>query len=370
MLIIKKIKEKLKNYLFVPKKFFFLRYFKFNNSIIRPYFGTNIFKIGGPYIRNRKLISVFGNNIFNPNIIYAQSYWTSRELKDAAEYSKAYNVPIIFNQNGWYYKGWYKKGWKKKNKELVNIHRKSDYIIYQSKFCKNASKSLNNYETKNKNKILLNCLSSAKSIIRPNDTNYFMLSGVFDIDAYHIISPALLAFKHLAENYNFKKKNIKLIIYGFFTKEAKNEKWYKIVEEYITYLTSTGILEFRGKYNYKDNNNFLDISYALHLKYKDPCPNAVVERIKLGILHIFSNSGGTPEIIRDTGLPINVKNTWSKQVPVNYKILVKKILEIINKKKTLRKKIIKRANELNYKKYIKEHRKIFNQVIKKNKVKF
>jgi hypothetical protein len=210
---------------------------------------------------------VFGNNIFNPNIIYAQSYWTSRELKDAAEYSKAYNVPIIFNQNGWYYKGWYKKGWKKKNKELVNIHRKSDYIIYQSKFCKNTSKSLNNYETKNKNKILLNCLSSAKSIIRPNDTNYFMLSGVFDIDAYHIISPALLAFKHLAENYNFKKKNIKLIIYGFFTKEAKNEKWYKIVEEYIAYLTSRGILEFRGKYNYKEKK-FMVNKVQFSPKYK------------------------------------------------------------------------------------------------------
>lgn len=370
MVVMKKLKEKLKNYLFLPKFFFFLRHLKFNNSIIRPYFGINIFKTGGPYIRNRKLISVFGNNIFNPNIIYAQSYWTSEELKDATKYSKKYNVPIIFNQNGWYYKAWYKKGWKKKNKELVNIHKKSDFIVYQSKFCKNTSKFLSYYETKKKNKILFNCLSPDKSIIRSSNTNYFMLSGVFDVHAHHIISPALLAFKHLTENYNFKKKKIKLIIYGFFTKEAKNEKWYKTVQENIAYLTSKGILEFRGKYNYKDQNNFLDISFALHLKYKDPCPNAVVERIKLGILHIFSNSGGTPEIVKDAGLPINVKNTWAKQVPVNYKILVKKILEIINKKKILRKKLIKRSHELNYEKYIEEHRKIFSQVINQNIEKF
>ena len=129
-------------------------------------------------------------------------------------------------------------------------------------------------------------------------------------------------------------------------------------------------MEFRGKYNYKDQNNFLDISFALHLKYKDPCPNAVVERIKLGILHIFSNSGGTPEIVKDAGLPINVKNTWAKQVPVNYKILVKKILKIINKKKVLRKKLIKRSHELSYEKYIEEHRKIFSQVINQNIEKF
>ena len=148
MLIIEIIKNKLKNYLFLPKIFFFFRFFKLNNSKIRPYFGINIFKTGGPYIRNRRLINIFGNYIVNPNIIYAQSYWTTIELEDAIKFSKKYRIPIVFNQNGWFYKGWSQKNWKSRNKKLIQIHKKSRFIIYQSKFCKDTSIKLNSYFSK------------------------------------------------------------------------------------------------------------------------------------------------------------------------------------------------------------------------------
>ena len=365
MLIIEIIKNKLKNYLFLPKIFFFLRFFKLNNSKIRPYFGINIFKTGGPYIRNRRLINIFGNFIVNPNIIYAQSYWTTIELEDAIKFSKKYRIPIVFNQNGWFYKGWYQKNWKSRNKKLIQIHKKSRFIIYQSKFCKDTSMKLNSYFSK-KNKIIYNCVPKINYYQKKTNKNYFLLSGVFDQNSMHIIKPAIDAFKILDLNLNFKRKNIKLIIAGYFTKNAKSSSWYKKTEKDIQSLLSKDILEIRGKYTSKNfSQKFKDVNFALHLKYKDPCPNAVVERMHLGMVHVYSNSGGTPEIIGNSGIGINVKNTWNKQISVDPMILSKKIVEVINKKKILQKNVKKRLKFFSYNNYISQHKKIFLDLINK-----
>ena len=88
---------------------------------------------------------------------------------------------------------------------------------------------------------------------------------------------------------------------------------------------------FVGPYQTKNFQSILeDIDIALHLKYKDPCPNAVIEKIKLGIPHIYSNSGGTPELVRNSGLPLTVKDCWDRQVPVNVDDLCKNIVEMSN----------------------------------------
>ena len=367
MFISEIIKKKLKNYLFLPKIFFFLRFFIFESSKIRPYFGINIFKTGGPYLRVRRLINIFGNNIVNPNIIYAQSYWTPRELDDAVNFSKKYNIPIIFNQNGWFYKGWYGAKWKERNLKLINIHKKSQFIIYQSKFCRDTSLVLNSYLPKN-NKIIYNCvpdLSYFKN--RKIEKNYFLISGVFDNNSEHIIKPAIDAFKILSKKIDYEKHNLKLIISGYFTESAKASSWYKNIKKDINKLESKNIVETRGRYRNKNYSKvFKDISFALHLKYKDPCPNAVIERMLLGIVHIYSNSGGTPELIGNSGLSMNVKNSWNRQISVNSEKLSKKILEAIKNKEALKKKVKTRIKRFNYNEYIRLHKNIFLKVIEKN----
>ena len=363
-----KIKKILSFFLFTPKYFSFLNYFKkINNHEIRPYFGINIFKTGGPYLRTKKISIYFGNYWFFPNIIYAQSYWTSQELNDAINYSDKFKIPIVFNQNGWFYKGWYKKNWKIQNLNIVDAHKKSSVVIYQSNFCKSASKKLNNY-TKKKSLIIHNSLYECKNKPKKNlKLNYFLLSGVFDENSKHIIEPAIVAFKYFSKKIDFKKINLKLIIMGFFTNGAKKKNWYKKITNDIGYLDKLGILEFRGKYDQRYlGNTFSDINFALHLKYKDPCPNAVVERIKHKIIHIYSNSGGTPELIGNAGLPVNVLDSWKKQVSVNPKILVKKILYAIKTKNKLLKKVEIVSKKYRYKDYINRHKKIFFNAINKN----
>lgn len=361
------IRKKLNFFLFLPKIFYPIRFLSINNSEIRPYFGANIYKTGGPYIRVRKLTKIFGNNFLNPNIIYAQSYWTSQELNDAINFSNKYNIPIIFNQNGWFYQGWYGNGWKKRNKQLINIHKKSKLVIYQSKFCKETSIRLNSYFAK-KNKIIHNCVPSLHKDSRIVTNNYFLISGVFDQNSEHILRPALDAFINLSKKYDYKKDKIKLIIAGYFTKSAKYSKWYKKINKKINLLLLKDLVEIRGKYLNKNFfNKFNDINFSLHLKYKDPCPNAVLERMDLGIIHIFSNSGGTPELIGNAGLGINVKDSWNSQISVNHKTLLKKILQVIEIKKILKKNVKKQIKRFNYNNYIKLHKIIFLDILHNEK---
>ena len=128
-----------------------------NNRSIRPYFGVFIRNIGGPNIRTKRLIKHFGNFLINPNVIYAQSFWSEIELRDAIKYSLKNKVPIIFNQNGLYYKGWFKGNYKKKNDAILSVQKKSKFIFFQSNFCKKSSIFFTKYKPK-KNKILYNCI--------------------------------------------------------------------------------------------------------------------------------------------------------------------------------------------------------------------
>ena len=49
------------------------------------------------------------------------------------------------------------------------------------------------------------------------------------------------------------------------------------------------------------------------LKYKDPCPNTVIEAMSCGLPVLYSNSGGLPEIVsQDCGIGLRVRDTWKK----------------------------------------------------------
>ena len=79
----------LSYFFFIPK---FFPYIKKKNKI-RPYFGFPKRDFGGPNVRTKKMIKIFGNYFFSPNIIYAQSWWDQREAVVGPQSGKRY--PIV-----------------------------------------------------------------------------------------------------------------------------------------------------------------------------------------------------------------------------------------------------------------------------------
>ncbi len=123
-------------------------------------------------------------------------------------------------------------------------------------------------------------------------------------------------------------------------------------------------IEIKDNYNIKNLSNILkDIHLALHLKYKDPCPNAVLERMHFGIPHIISNSGGTPELTGKSSINIKVKDTWQTLVKVDERKLYKAIIIGSKKYNLLRNNTYRQIKRFNWKNYIIEHKKIFLRYI-------
>ena len=354
------LKSFLKKFLFIPK---FLPYFKYGKEI-RPYFGIPKRNYGGSNLRTIKMIKYFGNFYFSPNIIYAQSWWTERELEDCINYSKKKNISIVFNQDGWFYSAWYKGDWKKRNRTIVKVQKISKKVIYQSQFCKITSKKLNNYINKN-NVILYNPPLISKKINKNINKNKFniLLTGIFGKESKHILIPTLKAIKYLND---VKKPNFdyRLNIFGVIKNEMITSKWYNEYEKIYKNLRLKNLVKFHGKYKHSDIKNILyNTNLAIHTKYKDPCPNAVIEKLISGIPHVYSNSGGTPEIVGNAGISINVKNNWSKMEEVEYKLLADKILLVKKYEKKFIKNTFKQAKKFNEKKYMLFHRKLFHKLI-------
>ena len=346
-------------FLFIPK---FFPHFNFKKNL-RPYFGLPRYNYGGPNIRTKKMIKIFGNYFFSPNIIYAQSWWSEKEINDAITYSKKNSVSVIFNQNGWFYPAWYKKNWKKRNATIIKIQKISKKVIFQSKFCKDTSLELNNYLNKS-NIIIYNpsLIEKEKKKINKDKNFNIIVTGVFGAESKHILIPILKSINHLSKN-KLATFKFRLNIHGVIKQDMRQSIWYKNYQKLFKDLNKKKLVFFYGKYDRNEIHQILCKSnLALHLKYKDPCPNAVIEKLQYGIPFIYSNSGGTPELIKKAGIPINVKDVWSNMQSVDYKILSKKIILAKKHYKILSEEAFKQSKNFNFNRYVIAHKKIFNQL--------
>lgn len=329
----------------------------------RIYFGNIHSMSGGPKIRTSRLISSYGNQIFMPNIIYAQSCWKEKALRQVSRKAKLNRYKIVFNQNGWYYPGWYAGDWRKCNAAIVDLQKKSQIVIYQSKFCYEAGRLLNGYEPP-VSKIIYNAINLEKYKFLENrgDGKSIWLSGIFSSDALHILQPALDAFLILSSRYG-KDDCPTLLISGQFTFGAKKAEWWPKMQECMFRMRERKILRWAGEYDLKNYESIAKrVDIALHLKYKDPCPNAVIERMASGIPHVFSSSGGTKELIGQAGIGLHVQDSWDKQVQVDSEELALAIEVALANKESLSLLSRARAAEFGWSKYVNEHQRIFTSI--------
>ena len=170
------------------------------------------------------------------------------------------------------------------------------------------------------------------------------------------------AIEHVNKN-NSLSYQFKLKIYGVIKRDMIQSNWYNKYVKLYEKLSNEKLVLFYGKYNHKNLDTILrDINLAIHIKYKDPCPNAVIEKLQYGIPHIYSNSGGTPELIGKSGLPINVKDDWHSMREVDYKTLSKKIIEITKNYQKFKKSHIIKVKKFQLSNYIFIHKKIFKKL--------
>ncbi len=330
----------------------------------RVYFGpTPRTQIGGPAVRIARMKRAFGNAWVRPNIIYVSSSWNEEYFSSALRLKRRRGVRLVYNQNGFYYPAWYKGDWRKKNEAMVRVQRESDFVIFQSQYCRDTQLELSGWLPE-RHAVLHNCAPPmGPPVSAPRTKKICWLSGVFTPSSGHILTPCLEAFELLARKHG--EAAPKLIIAGVFPESKTTANWTREVFSRMDQLQAKEVLQYLGPYRPAELPALLrTVSVALHLKYKDDCPNAVVERMGLGIPHIFSQSGGTPELVGDAGIGIAVSDSWEEKIPVAADKLALAIEEFFQGSVDYRSRALQRAQEqFSWENYLEVHRRIFAEVL-------
>jgi glycosyltransferase involved in cell wall biosynthesis len=330
---------------------------------LRPFFGWIGRHANGPGNRTKRMTELFGNHYLNPNLVYAQSGWSIAQLNFTIPRATRRNVPVVLNQNGWYYPAWYRGDWQSANRHLLRAHQHSSCVIFQSRFCVEAMSALTGV-VPDSPMVLHNAvhLPTIEPAARNPTRRTLWLSGVFHGDADHILFPALEAIDILAQEWRDDPPLLKIA--GHFDKAAKKSEWFGRVQRKLDDLSKRRVCAWLGKYSSTELPGLMrDVSLALHLTSKDSCPNSVLERMALGVGHVYANSGGTPELVGDAGISISSTLDWSRQTPVAVDELLEAIKLGFDHWRNLGRKSYDRVkNTFSWDQYIAAHEKIFHAV--------
>lgn len=275
------------------------------NKLRVNYGGARKGNIGGPLVKVSRLQEFFPQSHTKIDLIYCLSnmpYLTERTLLSI----KHKNIPIILNQNGVYFAGWYGKGWEKQNKKLIPAYKISDYVFWQSEFCKKSAEEFLG-ERSGPGEILYNAvdLTKFKPTAQAKNRNFtFLVSGNLTTAHFYRIEAAIKSFYFLQKI----DKDTNLIIAGLANRDI-----YKLVLASVSKLGINKKIRIIGKYSQSDAPAIYNLADAyVMLKYMDASPNVIVEALACGLPVIYSATGGVRELVGDdAGVGLGMKQDWS-----------------------------------------------------------
>ena len=316
------------------------------------YAGAETRRLGGPYIKVKKLQKFFPEIIWKFNIIYVLS--NSPKLNNwSIKLVKKRKTPLILNQNGVFYPAWYKGNYERKNLPISKIYHCADYVFWQSNFCRKASdrflgKRLGDGE------ILYNSVDTKMfyPTKRKIDNIFkFLITGNIRKQNNYRIYSVLEAFQEITLN----NKHVHLYMAGIIEDdEYLKDRVNKLnINEYITFL---------GPYSPKEAPFIYQMADAyVTMSFQDNCPTAVIEAMSCGLPILYSSSGGIPELVGDnSGIGLEVTEDWEKiNVPKKQQIYMG-MLEIMERRNDMSNFARDRAVKLfDIDLWIKRHKEVF-----------
>lgn len=317
----------------------------------------------GPKVKVGRLKKLFKTSRINPNIfyclsngIYSYNYFINKFIK--------FNIPIIYNQNGIFHKNWYQGNVSKKNKKMEFFLKNSDYVFYQSKFCKKCC-DYYIYDRKKNYKILYNAVDTNKFI--PGKKTLNSIISILKIGTYNNknlwrLIDIIEIIRKINKTSTYKYK---VTIAGPVDKVCKN-KALKLINNY----KMNDVIIFLGKIR---QNKIVKImqnhTIFLTTKLYDPCSNAIIEAMACGLPVICHNSGGNMELVANAGWSFGKKQTKIAETSINRDELLSK-LKKITKKEILHKSNLARSRAVKYfnmSKWEDEHNKVFKSSFEKLK---
>ena len=347
----------LKVYFEIVLNFYFKKDKEFNNRYAKVYYaGAETRNIGGPYLKIKKLKKFFPENKREFNLVYALS--NSPKLTNRSiNLLKKRKTPLILNQNGVFYPSWYEGNWKSQNLLMSKVYHCSDYVFWQSNFCKKAADRFLG-ERIGGGEVLYNAIDTKKFYPSKKSSDHifrFLITGNISKKNNYRVYSVIEAFKEIIK----ENKNLHLYIAGFIED-------LDFFDGELDKLNLRKFISFLGQYSQKDAPKIYQKADAyITMSFQDNCPSAVIEAMSCGLPILYSSSGGIPELVgKDSGIGLKVSEDWEKvNVPTKHEIY-EGILKIIDNKNSMSNHARERAVKLfDINRWIKKHEEVFEKFI-------
>ena len=209
-----------------------------NKKLINIFFGGAYSgNKGGTLVKVKRLKEYFKEDRLNFNIVYLLSNSIYYDFKYLQKLK--YIIPIIHNQNGVFYRSWYAGDCDAENRKMAQQLHLSDYVLFQSKFCKISSDKYLGYREKNF-EIVYNAVDLIKFSQTDRDFEVgdikILMTGTFRSYMIKGLHSAINAISLLKKNYK-----ISLTIAGFVDFFSKN-----YLEKLIIKKKLEKIIKFTG----------------------------------------------------------------------------------------------------------------------------
>jgi len=300
------------------------------------------------------------------NILYLVSSSQPPYADILINQAKKRGVKVVWNQNGISYPASDPVHWKETNAGMKKLIHKADYVIYQSKFCKDSADEFLGVFN-GPQKIIYNCV----------DTNFFtprkgarpagpltLLLGGNQYRKYRLET----ALKTIAEIKN-ALSDVQLIVTGKVAWNSMSEA--DCLAEAHSIMSEQNITEnvhFTGMYTQEQAPVFYNrADLLLHTKWRDPSPGLVIEAMGCGLPVVYSSSGGVPELVgTSAGIGVPAYGSWEMIDPPDPVHLADAVLRVFDRLDWYSSNARKRAVEkFNFPLFIDQHKTIFEEVLEK-----
>jgi len=333
-----------------------------NNKNIKIFYGgARGGSLGGPLVKVSRLKKFYGEFYFRPNLVYALSNCPYINSKGLASLKKK-NIHLVLNQNGIFHKNWYNGNCEAMNYEMSLAYRSADYVFWQSNYCrKNADKYLG--RRVGGGEVLFNAVDI--DLFKPNfdfknkKKLSLLIAGKFDLPVANRLFDAI----NLVDKMHQKNIKVELLVAGWLNSQLM----IKVKRLLSQKKNINDEIKFLGPYSQRDAPMIYRMAdIFLMTKHYDACPNTVIEAMSSGLPVVYSNTGGTPELVDlNCGIGVDVLMSDEKKIEIPEGVLLDAILTVQANKGEMSKSSRQRAVELfNLNSWIDRHNVIFNMLLR------
>lgn len=340
----------------------------FDRSSIRVFYGHERLPdakdaVYGGIVKTRDLQVLFPNALKRPSVLYLISSALPLYAARMARIAQCSGAIVVVNQNGVAYPAWHGAGWQRVNRFMKEVMEQSDYVFFQSEFCKLGS-----------DRYLGERVGRCEVLYNPVETSFFsppdnrlpltpfrlLLAGTHT--HFYRAQTAVDAMRQVRE----KGVDARLEIAGRYCWHANPQEAQADLSAYINDQSLADVITVSGPYTQESARELFQRSHLLlHTKYNDPCPRLVVEAMSSGLPIVYSASGGTPELVGDeAGIGIPAPLDWDKDHPPAPEALAEAICKVAEKYDDYARAARQRAvSRFDVKPWLNRHREVFLRLL-------